>query len=198
MQSSITDALEAVFGAGIDLDAFTFEHMLVRAVVIYGVGLALVRFGKNRLLGRNTGFDIVLAFILGSLLSRGINGAAPPVATLAAAVVLVLMHWLVSALAVRSDRLGRLLKGHRAALIHAGEIDRRALLSEDISENDLLEALRLNSGVEDIRLVRDAYIERNGQISTILRRAEPKVVEIAVREGVQTVRLELTHSASGG
>ena len=63
MGDTVSRWLEAVFGSAGSLDALTFEHMLARAVVIYGLGLIIIRFGKNRLLGRTTGFDIVLAFI---------------------------------------------------------------------------------------------------------------------------------------
>ena len=63
--------LEAVFGAQ---RAISVPEMAVRAVIIYVVGLLIVRFAKNRLLGRSTAFDIILGFILGSLFSRAING----------------------------------------------------------------------------------------------------------------------------
>lgn len=191
MSDRITDVLSAVLGSSTDPDALTFEHMIVRAVVIYVVGLAIVRLGKNRLLGRHTGFDIVLGFILGSMLSRGVNGAAPPLPTLGAALCLVLLHWLFSSLAQHSDLFDELLKGRRSTLVEDGEVRSRVLQRSEVSEEDLREALRLSAHLESTDEVHRAYIERNGQISVVPRRREPRVVEVEVREGVQTVRLEL-------
>jgi len=39
--------------------------------------------------------------------------------------------------------------------------------------------------------VAEARLERNGDISVIKARSEPRVVEIRVADGVQTVRVEL-------
>lgn len=188
MSDVLTQFLNSAFGSTGSPDALTLEHMVVRAVVIYCIGLVIVRIGKNRLLGRSTGFDIVLAFILGSLLSRGINGAAPPVPTLVAAMALVMLHWLVSALSLRSARFERLVKGTQAILIQNGQLDRQMLRRKEVSEKDVAEVLRLNTNTEDLGRVHNAYLERNGQISTVLR--TPRVVEVEVRDGVQTVRLE--------
>jgi uncharacterized membrane protein YcaP (DUF421 family) len=59
-----------------------------------------------------------------------------------------------------------------------------------LSEHDLMEEIRLR-GVEDISEVARAYKERNGEISVIKKKPEPKVVEVAIREGVQTIRIEV-------
>jgi len=189
MSDVVPQFLESAFGSTGSLDALTFEHMMVRAVVIYCIGLVIIRIGKNRLLGRTTGFDIVLAFILGSLLSRGINGAAPPLPTLATATALVMLHWLVSALSTHNARIERLVKGSQAVLIRDGQLDRETLRRKEVSEKDLAEVLRLNANVEDLSRVRNAYLERNGEISTILD--PPRILEIDVKDGVQTVRIEV-------
>jgi uncharacterized membrane protein YcaP (DUF421 family) len=59
-----------------------------------------------------------------------------------------------------------------------------------MSERDLWEDLR-GEGVSRLEQVSEARLERSGKLSVIKARAEPKVVEIAVADGVQTVRVEL-------
>lgn len=59
-----------------------------------------------------------------------------------------------------------------------------------ISTHDLFEEMRL-AGIGDLQQVHEAFKERNGQISFIKRPASPRVMEIAVRGGVQTVRIVL-------
>lgn len=51
--------------------------MALRAFVMYLGTLILVRLGKKRFMGQNSAFDVVLLFILGSVLSRGVDGTAP-------------------------------------------------------------------------------------------------------------------------
>ena len=60
-----------------------------------------------------------------------------------------------------------------------------------ISHGDLLSALRAAGGGEDLDQVDAAYLERSGDISLIKRKREPRLVEISVDRGVQTVRVEL-------
>lgn len=55
------------------------------------------------------------------------------------------------------------------------------------SEGD---ALR-QAGVQDIERVSAARLERSGDISVIERSDEPRVVDIDVADGVQTVRIRL-------
>ena len=59
-----------------------------------------------------------------------------------------------------------------------------------MTEHDLWEDLRGKS-VSDLKQVREAHLERSGQLSVIKAKSEPKVVEVKVAEGVQTVRIEI-------
>jgi uncharacterized membrane protein YcaP (DUF421 family) len=143
--------------------------MALRAVVIFVVGLVMVRLGDKRFLGRSTVFDALLAVILGSVLGRGINGWAPFFPTLVAGSVLVGLHWIFAAIAFRSDRFGTLVKGNSRTLIRDGEIQWDAMRKGHISEKDLVEALRTNGKLVDPHKVQLAYLERSGDISVILR-----------------------------
>ena len=42
---------------------------MLRAVLVYGFAVLLVRLGQKRFLGRNSGIDILLSIILGSVLT---------------------------------------------------------------------------------------------------------------------------------
>jgi uncharacterized membrane protein YcaP (DUF421 family) len=75
--------------------------MALRTVVIYLFTLAIVRLGSRRLLSKPSAFDVIVAIMVGSIMSRAINGTAPFVPTMLAGIVLVVMHWLLAALALR-------------------------------------------------------------------------------------------------
>jgi len=66
---------------------------------VYVIGVAIVRLGKSRLIGRSTSLDVILGFILGSLLSRGITGHASISGTAVRSAALVAMHWWFTAVA---------------------------------------------------------------------------------------------------
>ena len=193
--------LDQLIGLHADPSQLTLLHTLVRATMIYLVGLFMLRFGEHRFIGKNTAFDVVLGFIFGSMLSRAINGAAPFFDTILAGGLLLGVHWLFADLAYRSDRINVLLNGKAVPLVKDGAVQEEAMRSKRINERLLYESLRVNGTCEDLSCVRDAYYERNGAISVIPprdRRDEaPRVVEVQVEGGVQTVRIELAYRSGG-
>jgi uncharacterized membrane protein YcaP (DUF421 family) len=66
-----------------------------------------------------------------------------------------------------------------------------------ITEHDLREELRINANIENFDEVTAAYKERSGEVGVVRRPAEPKVIEIAVEAGVQTVRVVWNERAGG-
>ena len=89
-----------------------------------------------------------------------------------------------------SPYVGNLIKGHALLLVDHGNVLRDAMLKSHISDHDLDEELRLR-GVQGVQDVRYAYKERNGEVSVIKRKKAPRILDIAVQQGVQTVRLEV-------
>lgn len=168
---------------------YTVLQSCLRAVVIYVAGMIVLRVGEHRSLRRGGVFDVVLAFVLGSVLSRAINGSATLLPTLGVTVLLVAMHRLIAAVAFHSHRFGSLVKGDADVLVKDGEINRRALRRFSISRRDLDEGLRLHEILRPEQ-AEEAWIERNGDISAVPRK-EPRVVEVTVEAGVQRVRIEL-------
>jgi uncharacterized membrane protein YcaP (DUF421 family) len=152
---------------GLDEAELSSRHMMVRAVLVFAFAVALVRIGKKRFISENTAFDMILGVMLGSILSRAITGQSPFVATLGAALVLVGFHWLFAQIAVRWDLFGTLIKGSTRVLVRDGNVDWQAMRRSNLSRNDLLEALRLKASLSDWTQVKEARLERNGEISVI-------------------------------
>jgi uncharacterized membrane protein YcaP (DUF421 family) len=91
--------LQAALGIGLKSEEIGVLQMSLRAAIVFVVTLAIVRLGKRRFLGRATAFDVILGIMLGSIVSRAVTGNAPFVPALAAAAMLMLMHWFFSAIA---------------------------------------------------------------------------------------------------
>jgi uncharacterized membrane protein YcaP (DUF421 family) len=183
--------LEDLLGLGLDVQDVNAAQMAFRTVLIYAATLAIVRLGSKRFLSQATAFDAIVAIMLGSVMSRAINGSAPFLPTIAAGLILVGLHWLIAAIAYSSDWFGTLIKGNPVLLIKDGNIQEKGMRQTSVSGKDLEEALRIESHVADPARVKLAYLERNGGISVIPRKPEPRVVNVSVQDGIQTVRIEL-------
>jgi uncharacterized membrane protein YcaP (DUF421 family) len=138
-----------------------------RAVLVYGFAIGLIRVGDRRLLGGGSPFDMLLAMMIGTILSRGITATAPLSSAVAAAVALVAAHRAVAALAVRFHGFSRLVKGNARTLIQDGEVREEELRRAHIGHEDLKEGLRTAAKTDDPSRIQLAVLERNGKISAI-------------------------------
>src|SRR4051812_11208912 len=172
----IEAALRMALGLGLEGKELGIGQMTLRAVVVYVATVLIVRLGKKRFMGQSTAFDVILGIMLGSIVSRAVTGNAPFFPALAAATVLLGMHWLFSALAFRSHLFGKAIKGEPRTLVRDGTIDREAMRQAHMSEGDLWEDLRGESASR-LGQVAEARLERSGRLSVIKARPEPKVVE---------------------
>jgi uncharacterized membrane protein YcaP (DUF421 family) len=187
---SIGNILHDAFGGDYPVDPLALHQIAARAAIVYLGGLIIVRIGKSRLISRTTSLDVILGFILGSLLSRGITGHASISGTILASAVIVAVHWVLTAVACRSHGFGTLFKGNSELVVEDGRILRAPMKHSHISDHDLIEQLRLR-GYDDLEQVRAAYKERNGEISVLEKKPEPRVLDVAVHSGVQTIRIAL-------
>jgi uncharacterized membrane protein YcaP (DUF421 family) len=165
------NGISGFFDAVLGLSATKAEELSVpqvcdRAVVVYFILIAYVRFGKKRFLGQATAFDAILVIIIGSVSSRAISGTAPFVGSLAATLILIALHWIISYLTEDSKTLGDLIKGRDTRIIQNGRVDRKALHEAHMSNDDLAEDLR-QQGVNSSREVKEARLERSGKLSVI-------------------------------
>lgn len=170
----------------------THAHMAVRAAIVYLMAIFLMRIGKKRFLAKPSSFDLVLLLILGSVISRAITGSAPFFPTILAAMVLVVLHTIMSYLTFYYKGFGVLVKGRPLLLIKDGKIQWQNMKTSQLTERDLMSALRRNGQVLEVSAVKLAILERNGEISVIRYPRDVRVLDVDVAGGVQIVRLVLT------
>lgn len=187
LQTAVDNAL------GIGVSEVNAWQAALRAVVIYVVGLVLVRVGAKRFLAKNTAFDVIVGIMFGSVISRGINSDASFWGTLLASITLIGLHWLTSYLSYSSDWLGAYVKGSKQILVEDGQIDWDAMQSSSISRKDLMRAIRSDGSTKEIAQVKQAVLERNGKISILTKDTPPgaRILEVEVQDGVQRIRIEI-------
>lgn len=152
-----------------DLLADTVPAATVRAAIGFVAAIVLFKIAKKRFMRRGTPLDTLLIVIVGAVLGRGIAEGEFFVPTLAAAVVLVALHWILAALAFHVPGLSDLLEGRVRRLVEDGRWDAREMRAALVSEADIAETLRLQHATGDLARIRDVRQERSGKLSIILR-----------------------------
>jgi len=190
MPGDLWEQFQALFGLGAYAENAGAVSIALRVVLVYAAALVLVRLGNKRFLSEATAFDVIVAIMLGSIMSRALDGSSPFGPTVLVAAVLIGLHWLFSVLAYHTSWFGTLVKGEPVLLIRDGEMQRPGMRRGSITEADLTQALRLQTNQSDPGKVKRAYLERNGQISVVPYPQEPRAVTVAVEDGVQTVKIE--------
>lgn len=165
----VIDSAEAWlnWALGLDAEHLSAWQMVLRAALVYPIGIAFVRAADKRFIGKFTAFDVILGIMIGSVLSRAITGNSPFLPTVAAALALVVLHSLFASLSFHSSWFGEVVKGRSRTLVRDGTIQWDAMRKSHMSELDLMGALRENGGTEDLGEVKVARLERSGNISVI-------------------------------
>jgi uncharacterized membrane protein YcaP (DUF421 family) len=145
----------------------TLLQISLRGFVIFVVGLALVRIGDRRSLAEKTAFDAIFIVLIGSMLSRAINGPAPFFTTIGGGIALMILHRAFAFGAFNSHWFGKLIKGEPLTLVRNGEINWKSMKHGLVSEHDLEEDLHLDAKTEEISDIKTARLERSGDISFI-------------------------------
>ncbi|HET9137313.1 MAG TPA: YetF domain-containing protein [Candidatus Kapabacteria bacterium] len=156
--------IEELFGSSRDLSIL---QMADRAVVVFLLALIFIRIAGIRAFGMKSAFDNIIILLLGAILSRVVVGASEAVSTTIACFVIVFLHRLFGLLSVYSTKFGYLVKGKRVLLYQDGKLMKRNMNLNMISEHDLMEGVRLQGHVDDLRDIKEVYLERNGHISII-------------------------------
>jgi uncharacterized membrane protein YcaP (DUF421 family) len=148
----------------------TLLQISLRGFIIFIVGLSLVRIGDRRSLAEKTGFDAIFIVLIGSMLSRAINGTGPFFTTIGAGIALMIIHRAFAFGAFQSHWFGCLIKGKALTLVRSGEIDWKEMKHGLVSQHDLEEDLRLDAKTEEISDIAIARLERSGDISFIKKK----------------------------
>src|SRR5689334_18430376 len=70
---TVWDKFQYLLGVNREPADLNSIEMTVRTVIVYIVAIALVRIGSRRFLSQATAFDLIVAIMLGSIMSRAIN-----------------------------------------------------------------------------------------------------------------------------
>jgi uncharacterized membrane protein YcaP (DUF421 family) len=143
--------------------------LVIRGAIIYAVLFVLMRAAGHRQFSELTAFDAVLLIIISETTQQALVGdqdfsiitATVLISTLIGidvAISLVKRYWRQADL---------LIEGVPVLLMDDGKLLEENLKRERVDEEDILEAARQLQGLENLKQVKYAILERSGSISII-------------------------------
>ena len=141
--------------------------IVVRTTIIYLFVVVGLRFGGKRQVGQLSIVDLVVLLLLSNAVQNSMVGDNNSIlgGVVAGAVILILGRSL-NILIDRFRPIRELIVGEPRILIRDGDVSLRALRQEEISVDELMEALR-EHGLEETRDVKLAILEVDGSISIV-------------------------------
>ena len=166
---AVFSALNSALPLGLSLWITTqpWWEFVLRALLVYGFLLLVLRLTGKRQVGQLSPFDFVLLLVLSNAVQNSMNGGDN---SITAGFVLVLtllgVNALMGWLTYRSKRVELLVEGRPLILVHDGAVIEPAVRREQISRHELMAAIR-QAGLTELGEVRVAILEANGRINVI-------------------------------
>jgi uncharacterized membrane protein YcaP (DUF421 family) len=147
-------------------NTITAGVMTLRGIIVFFFAVLLIKLGGKRIFGKQTTIDIIIGITMGTILAKGVTGSAPFPAVLITCSAMAVLHRILAVISFYSGSVGRIIKGTENLLVENGHMNVSEMRRTNISEKDLYEAFR-TQGIEDIKKVKKAFLERSGKISAI-------------------------------
>ena len=160
------EILKTIFGEGKDLDIL---QMCSRGIVTFIIALLLIRISGRRSFGIRTSFDNIIAILLGAVLSRAVVGVSPFIPVIICCLVIVCLHRALGWLCVRYPRIARIVEGNHIILFRDGHFITEHFKRGIVNKEDIMEGVRKSALTDDMTKVDKVYLERNGDISPVMK-----------------------------
>ncbi|MCP2517140.1 DUF421 domain-containing protein [Achromobacter mucicolens] len=157
---------------------FTFSvaplEIFIRGTIVYWFIFVLLRLAGRRDVGSLGVADMLVLVLIADAAQNAMAGEYKSILD-GMVLISTILCWtvLVDRVSYFCKPLGRLLESDRVCLVRDGVVSKRALRREYLTEDELMSQLRLK-GVLELSEVRRAYMEPDGDISVIRRRAHSR------------------------
>ena len=142
--------------------------IVVRTVFAWLFLTLLLRLSGKESVSQLSGRSLVVTLVLSDLIDDMAFAEVPAASFVVAAGTVVLVHAIVSLIATMNKRAYALVEGAPPSVLANGELVRRGMRRERISEKELAQLLRTHGvGRRAWREVEVARVEREGNVSVI-------------------------------
>ena len=161
--------------------------ILLRTAIVYVVIIAAMRIMGKRQLGDLELSELVVTVLVADAAMAPISDPDIPLMRgLGPVLLLFVLEYLLSVVALRSVKARLFLFGKPSIIIEDGKIIQREMKRNRFTPEELLQELR-NQGVEDLATVARAVLETSGQLNVILRPEHRPVTVQAMQLPAQDV-----------
>ena len=138
----------------------------MKSVVLYIVMLVMVRVLGKRAIGNFTAFDLLVALMVSDMIGDVVFGGVTFAQGMAGILPIAAMEYVASWVSMKKPSFDRIIEGEPTIVMREGELDRRGMNAERMTECDIDAALR-HHGIDDRRQVRLATVESDGHVSVL-------------------------------
>lgn len=151
--------------------AMPWWHFVVRAALVYGALMLMVRLSGKRTVGQFTPFDLLVVMLLSESVSNALSGEDNSVGGgLILAATLVGLNALVAAVSARSSRVETLIEGAPVLVARDGQVFHDVLRRERVGRGDFDKALRESDcALADVQCV---FLETDGNLSVLKKKKD--------------------------
>lgn len=141
-------------------------ELLVRGAVLYFGILFLLRFMPRRSGGELAIMDLIFALLIAQAAAHALGDYTSVTDGLILIVNVMGWNYLMNALSYRVPLIERLVSAPPLLVVQNGLLLRRNMRREFLTEEELMSCLR-KQGIEDLKEVKAAYVESEGQITVV-------------------------------
>jgi uncharacterized membrane protein YcaP (DUF421 family) len=141
---------------------------VVRGVLVYVFLLFIFRIMGKRTLSETTTFDLVLLLIISEVTQEGLVGEDYSVTTTFLLICTLMgTDLLFTLLKLKFPHFGFITEGVPLIIVDNGKPLKKRMQKVHLDEEDILQAARLNFGLQKMEEVRYAVLEKDGTITII-------------------------------
>lgn len=150
-------------------DILDYE-LYARGLLITLYAIFIFRLNLSRLYGSHSALDFIIYIILGAILGEAIVNNIPLLPSIITTTLIVMIYKCLAYLTYKSHRVGKYIKGEKIFIIRNGKYIKKNLQCTRLTTHDVLQALRVQHGRNDIESLEAAILERGGEISFQLKK----------------------------
>jgi uncharacterized membrane protein YcaP (DUF421 family) len=179
---NLWDNLSAI---GATISTTGILEKIIRPILVYIFLVVVLRiFGKRELAQLNP-FDLIVLLMLSNTLQNAVIGSDNSVSGgFIGAFILLLFNYVVVRFLFRHRRLDQIIEGKPTKLIENGNINRKALAKELITENELL-AIIHRQGFRKLSEIESCVLDENGTF--YVEGKEPRMEEKQLAEIIEKI-----------
>ena len=141
-------------------------ELVARGAALYFGVLILMRLTLRRSVGELGGMDLIFIILIAEAAAHSMGDYKSVADGIALIVVLMGCNYLVNFLSYHVPLIERLVSAPPIQVVRDGRLLRRNMRREFLTEEELMDHLR-QQGIEELKDVKEAYVESEGKITVI-------------------------------